>query len=48
MSNISLPLGAKGSGRARYAAAMEQYQAGMAEQTHDKDVAVQERFNPRP
>lgn len=28
MSNISLPLGAKGSGRARYAAAMELYQAG--------------------
>jgi hypothetical protein len=28
MSNISLPLGAKGSGRARYAAAMELYQSG--------------------
>lgn len=27
MSNISLPLGAKGSGRARYAAAMEMYQS---------------------
>ena len=28
MSNISLPLGLKGSGRVRYAAAMELYQAG--------------------
>ncbi len=28
MSNISLPLGAKGSGRARYAAAMDLYQSG--------------------
>ncbi|MGV8986869.1 MAG: dimethylsulfonioproprionate lyase family protein [Cypionkella sp.] len=28
MSNISLPLGSQGSGRARYAAAMELYQAG--------------------
>ncbi|MBI1172586.1 hypothetical protein GC209_14410 [bacterium] len=28
MSNISLPLGSKGSGRARYAAAMELYQSG--------------------
>ena len=28
-------------------AAMEHYQAELAEQIHDKDVAVQERFNPR-
>ncbi|MEY4780111.1 MAG: hypothetical protein RLZZ607_1424, partial [Pseudomonadota bacterium] len=28
MSNLSLPLGAKGSGRARYAAAMEMYAKG--------------------
>ncbi len=28
-------------------AAMEHYQAELAEQVHDKDVAVQERFNPR-
>ena len=32
MSNISLPLGGKGSGRARYAAAMELYQAGKISQ----------------
>jgi hypothetical protein len=29
MSNLSLPLGAKGSGRARYAAAMDMYQQGL-------------------
>jgi 5-(carboxyamino)imidazole ribonucleotide mutase len=28
-------------------AAMEHYQAELADQIHDKDVAVQERFNPR-